>query len=232
MMTWFHRAQLVALLFSSTPILAQTDAGWESVVEGPPITVKHRPVEGLKVKELLAEGDFDAPVQDVQAALTASESFWKYMPYVRESRFVDEAVDADGNRLTYALVDMPIVGRRDYVLRTHVLEEVRPDGSGNFRNTFDSAPDKLAERKGVIRILRDEGGWDVTASPDGTKCHAVYRLLVDPGGWIPGFAANLGGRRGLPETFQAVEKEAQRLRDGRLLELKKKPAEAALLKAR
>lgn len=204
---------------------------WEGVVEGPPITVKHRPIEGLKVKELYAEGDMDAPVRDVQAALLAADTYWKFMPYVKESRFLDEKADAEGFRHTYALVDTPVVGRRDYAIKTRVLEEVKPDGSGSFRNSFAADPEALKERSGVIRIRLDEGSWEVTPSEDGTKSHAVYRLLCDPGGWIPAFAANLGTRKGLPDTFKAVEKEAQRRRDERFAELKKAPAQAALTPA-
>lgn len=212
----FFRGLALILASAAFPAGAQTDGGWEQVVDGPPITVKQRPVEGLSVNELQAEGHLAAPVQDLQATLTATQDFAKFMPYVKESRFLDEGEDEHGFRLTYALVDMPVAGKRDYVLRTRVVEGVKADGSGNFRNTFVSAPEGLPEKPGVIRIRTDQGGWDIVPDKDGTGAHAVYRLLVDPGGWIPAFATNLATRGGLPDTFRAVEKEAQRRRDERL----------------
>lgn len=221
---------LALVLLGAGASAAQEDGGWVLDLEGPPLTVKHRGVDGQAIEEAWAEGDLDAPVQDVQAAIGAADTFWKFMPYVKESRFLDEP-DAEGWQRVYTLIDVPWVGRRDYVVKSHVVEGVKPDGSGSFRNAWFAVSSVLPERPGVVRVMRDEGTWAVVPLGEGAKCHVVYRFIVDPGGWIPAFAANLGNRKGISATFSAVEKEAQRRRDERLAAARKKAALAPTTQA-
>ena len=54
----------------------------------------------------------------------------------------------------------------------------------------------------------NEGSWEVTPI-DATRSHVVYKFAADPGGLLPTWAKNLGNRRGVSNTIQAIEKEAQ-----------------------
>jgi hypothetical protein len=65
-----------------------------------------------------------------------------------------------------------------------------------------------------VRLRINEGSWHV-ASRGPNKSFAVYRFVVDPGGWIPAFAANAGNKQGVTDTFKAVEREAERRADVR-----------------
>ena len=56
--------------------------------------------------------------------------------------------------------------------------------------------------------------WRVTRSAKG-GAHVVYRFSVDPGGMIPPFLADLANKGAIPDTFKAVEKEANRLAKAR-----------------
>src|SRR5207247_2435306 len=69
-----------------SPATSRAEEAWETVVTGPPITVKTRAREGTNIKEIWAEGEIDASLLQVQEVLTDPESFPKYMPYVKESR--------------------------------------------------------------------------------------------------------------------------------------------------
>ncbi len=204
---------LVVLVFAR---LALADDGeWAVVVPGPPVMVKNRSIPNTPIKEIWAEGEIAAPVQDIQEACMRVERFRSFMPYLKDSREISKHLE-DGSVYIYTMIDLPVVGKRDYVVRTWLRESVAADGSGTFRNEWKAFPDHLPRRNGISRIERNEGGWTVTPIGDGSKSMAIYHFAVDPGGLIPGFAANLGNQKGVGDTYLAVEKEAQRLRDERL----------------
>lgn len=150
-----------------------------------------------------------APVKDIQATIMDPDRYSKFMPYVKESRTVGKP-EADGAQYVYTRLDFgSLVTSRDYVVKVYLLQGVNPDGSGEFKNRWIADGDKLPARANSIRVKVNEGTWHVT--PKGpNKSHVVYRFLVDPGGWVPTFAANIGNRKGVTDTFRAVEKEAQR----------------------
>ncbi|MBK7863844.1 MAG: hypothetical protein IPJ65_35605 [Archangiaceae bacterium] len=190
---------LVSLLVAAEP-------EWETVATGA-INVKARPRGESGVFEIWAEADLAAPVRDIQDTLTLMNRFPKFMPYVAEAKEV--ARDDDGSVYNYTHLGLPIISDRDYVVRTWVDEGVKPDGTGAFRCHWTSAHDKLPVNGSRVRVTVNEGSWDVTPKEDG-KSHVVYRFAADPGGMLPTWAKNIGNRRGISGTLEAIEKEAQR----------------------
>lgn len=213
------RCRLVHLAVVLAFAAQAEEAPWETVLKGP-ITIKNRAIPGTPIKAVWAEGDIAAPVQDLQTTLLAVERFRYFMPFLKEARQVG-GDRPDGSRLIYTLIDLPLVGKRDYVERVSVVQWVKPDGSGAFEDTWSAEPDRLPRTPDVVRLLKNDGGWRVTPIGDGSKSHVVYTFAVDPGGWVPPFAANLGNQEGVAETFRVVEKEAQRRRDERLARVAK-----------
>lgn len=193
-----------ALVLLAPPALA---AEWETVQTGP-IVIKTRAKPGTEVKEVWAEGTIHAEVQDIQKTLMTPDKFADFMPYVKESREFSEP-DPDGGIFVYTRLELPWVKSRDYVNKVWLVEGVKEDGSGEFKNRWVAQGDKIPSRHNVIRLKYNEGSWHVRPQGGG-KSHAVYRFSVDPGGWIPGFAADMGNTKGVSDTFKAVEKEAQR----------------------
>ena len=203
----------VAVVLGAVPAVA-ADGDWETALEGP-ITIKNRAVPGTAIKEVWAEGDMAAPVADLQDTLMKPELFRSFMPYLKDSREVSKKQD-DGSVYVYTLIDLPVVGKRDYVVRVWLHESVKDDGSGTFRNEWKAEPDYLPARNSITRVRLNTGGWVITPVGDGSKSHAVYKFAIDPGGWVPSFAVNMGNEKGVGDTFKAVEKEAQKRRDARL----------------
>lgn len=216
---------VVAAVLSSLSALAG-EAEWETVLSGP-ITVKNRAREGTSIKEVWAEGDIDAPVQDIQQTLMTPGRFKHFMPNLKDSREIGTK-EADGSVYVYTELDLPVVTSRDYVVRVWLDEGVKPDGTGNFRNHWTAVPNKIPERRSLVRVQVDDGSWVVTPKGDGSKSHAVYKFAVDPGGWVPSFAANMGNSQAVPETFKAVEKESQRRKAERLKAAGTAPAAPAI----
>jgi hypothetical protein len=206
------RVVALALLTSLLPAAAQAGDDWETVASGA-ITVKARNRSGTSIREIWAEGDIAAPVQDIQSTILDSESYPKFMPYVKECRFIGTP-DADGSKYVYTRLDLPMLSSRDYVVKVNTPQQVAGDGTGTFENKWVSVWDKIPTRSSIVRLKVNEGSWVVT-SKDSSTSHVVYKFTVDPGGMIPSFAANMGNKSGVTDTFKAVEKEAQRRKNAR-----------------
>lgn len=194
---------LISLLAAPS---APAEPAWETVATGA-ITVKARPRADSDVFEIWAEADLDAPVKDIQDALTTMDRFAHFLPYVKAAKEVSR--EADGSVYTYTELGLPVISDRDYVVHVWLDEGVNPDGSGSYRCHWVAAPDRLPERDSLVRVKVNEGSWEVTAKDDG-KSHVVYRFAADPGGLLPTWAKNYGNRRGVSATLEAIEKEAQR----------------------
>ncbi len=203
-------AAVIALtLGASLGARAEEGGAWNTVLEGP-VTVKTRQRPGLPVHEIHAEADLDASAYDVQRAILSADRYASFMPFVKESRYVGEP-EADGSRWVYTRIVPPVVTPRDYVVRARTLSTVAADGQGVFANTWEADGKRLPSRARAIRLQLNAGSWRVTALPSG-RSHIVYRFVVDPGGLIPAFLADLGNRSAVPDTLRAVEREARRLR--------------------
>jgi hypothetical protein len=204
-----HRLRI---LTSSLVLLASAsaaeEAAWRVVTKGK-LVVKVRERAGTSLHEVWAEGDIAAPVARVQDALVEAANFKRFMPHVKESRYLSDATP-EGTRIVYVLVRPPMIEPRDYVVEQKLESDARksPDGVAVIR--WKALTSRLPKRSNIVRITTNEGFWHITPLSNG-KSHAVYRFLVDPGGMIPAPVADLGNRAGISDTFEAVEKEANRL---------------------
>jgi hypothetical protein len=201
---------LVVAALAAAPARAQeVRSEWKTVVTGP-ITVKNRAIVGTDIREIWAEGEIAAPPLEVQEALMNVARLRYFMPYMKDARVIGEPLE-DGSRYVYTLIDLPVVGKRDYVVRLELKQSLAADGTGTFRNEWHAHPKLLPLRSGIPRVERNDGSWEVTPLGDGSRSWAVYKFLADPGGWVPAFATNLGNERGVKETYDAVAREASRL---------------------
>lgn len=218
------RTSVALALMCAAP--AWAGDGWELVVEGP-ITVKNRDKPGAPgIKEVWAEGEIAAPVKDIQDALMTPSRFKTFMPNLKDSYEIGKPA-ADGSTYVYTMLNLPVVSNRDYVVQVWLEESAKADGGGVFRNRWAAVPDKLPERANFVRVKVNDGSWHVKPLGDGSKSWAVYKFSFDPGGSVPGFVAAMGNKQAVTETFNAVQKEAQR----RTVERKKAEAKAAEVKA-
>jgi hypothetical protein len=180
--------------------------GWQTVMTGP-ITVKTRAKPNNPVKEVWAEGVINAPAVDIQAAILDAEAYPRFMPYFKEAKYLGGPA-ADGSQLVYSRLALPFVSERDYVVRVMVDKRIAEDGTGEFQNRWTAVPDGAPPKSSVVRLRYNVGMWVVRSSGDGTA-KVTYQFSVDPGGWVPSFAADMGNKQGVIETFKAIEKEAK-----------------------
>ncbi len=184
---------------------------WQPVPSSGPVTLKVRGRAGSDIQEISAVAELDAPASEVQAALTDNERLPKFMPHVKESRPVLKP-HGDGGSYLYVLLQLPIIGRRDYVVKTYVDSRLKPDGSGEFKSHWKAEPDALPVRHNIPRIRVNDGSWKVTSVGPG-RSRVEYTAFIDPGG-IPAPSVNSGNRTEIPLTFKAVEAEARRRAKG------------------
>jgi hypothetical protein len=210
-MTSSMRVGLVvfAVVALGQPRAEAAEGEWETVTTSP-ITIKVRSQPNSPIKEIWAEGTIHAEVRDIQSTLMDGSNFRNLMPHVKESRFIGPP-EADGSQHVYTRLVFPIVvSSRDYISRVKMDRGVNEDGTGEFIQHWVAVPDKFPARSNVVRVRLNEGSWHVKPAGDGSTSHVVYKFRVDPGGWLPAFASNLGNREGVLDTFKAVEKEAQK----------------------
>lgn len=180
---------------------------WETVTEeGMVIRVRGR-ADIPGGREVWAEGEMAADIQDIQSVLKDHEDFRHWMPYVMESRVLSGGTEG---RVTYTRLKLPFISNRDYVLRVVDEQLVGEDGTRNFRQRWWSDNQALAERRGVVRLKHNEGSWLFTPRGEG-KVSFVYRFSVEPGGSVPGFLAGFGQKEAVLDTVRAVEKRAQKV---------------------
>lgn len=208
MASWRQAAVVGGLLWGAVAAAADDGPPWETVATGA-ITVKARPRANSSIQEIWAEGYIEAPLFDVQATILDADHYVRYMPYMKEARILPLR-EADGSRYVYSRLSLPLISDRDYVVRARTDAVVGPDGKGAFTDTWVSAPDKLPRRPGAVRVIIDEGSWHIVPAGNGSRCYAVYKFAVDPGGSIPSFVADRANKSGVTDTFRAVEQEAQR----------------------
>ncbi len=199
----------ITALLSLSGAVAAAEPEWETIIDGPPFTVKNRAREGSDVKEIWGEGDVEASALDLQAALLDHDNFHKYMPSVHSAKVVGTP-EADGSFHMYTQLDLPMLSSRDYAVRIWNDELVKPDGTGQFRQHWKAEPNKVEEQSGYIRVKVNDGSWQITPVGDGSKAHVVYKFATDPGGMIPGWAKNMGNKKAVVDVIKAVEAEAQR----------------------
>lgn len=194
-------------------VAAPAESEWTTVMTTP-VVIKNREWKGSDVREVWAEGEIAAEVQDIQRTLCTPEKFRDFMPYVKGAYHVGTP-EPDGSDYVYTQVAPPMISARDYVVRVWMDESVKADGSGEFRQRWEAVPDKLPTRSSVVRVRVNSGSWHIRPSVRSGFSWVVYRFAFDPGGALPGFVANLGNERGVLATLRAVEQQARRLAEER-----------------
>lgn len=202
------RNMVVILGLMAVPSAWAEELPWQTLATGK-LLIKMRNVPNSHAKEFFAEGDMDVPVQDIQNTLMDHENFPHFMPYMKESKTLGAPLP-DGGQNVYARLEFPLVASRDYVVRAYLVESVREDGTGNFRNKWHAVNDLIPPRQNVVRVTVNEGTWYATPLGDGSKSRVVYNFRSETGGWVPDFILSLANKTGVTDTFNAVEKESKR----------------------
>lgn len=155
--------------------------------------------EGGGALRLAAEGHLPAPPDRVLRALLAYQRQPGVLPRVEESRVLHR--DAGHRRMrVYQRIDLPVVSDRDFTL------EVRWGRRGPVRwMRFRAVSDGGVPRKdGVVRVVRNRGGWLFKPTHGGRATFARYEVAIDLAGWIPDWLARSASAGDLHTLFRGV----------------------------
>jgi hypothetical protein len=188
---------LLALL-----LLHAAGDGWSVAARSGDVEVQQRDHPGSRIREVQTVATIDAPPAVVRRAVTDWARYVDVMPYTVEGRVV---ATEEGGRVVhfYTLVDPPVVSRRDYTMR--MVDEGVVAG-GALRISWTPSDRGPPPRPGVVRVVVNQGLWLLEPIDEGRRTRATYRLHTDPGGSVPGFAADMANREALPGVLKAVRK--------------------------
>ena len=179
--------------------------GWKETGKQGNITLYEKERTGTGVKEVRAVGVFDSPNWMVRNVLDDVEHYPQFMPYVIQSKII-ERDPVKHTILTYAQINPPVVSNRDYTILIH--DESRPGpeaGQETYVSRWVDGSDKgPAEKKGFVRVKKNEGSWVLEPIDGGQHTRATYTLFTDGGGGIPAFLLNSLNRRRLTELYDIV----------------------------
>jgi hypothetical protein len=182
--------------------------GWEIAARNERVTVyaRERPESGLR--EMQAEGLIDAPPEEVWRALRDYEHHPKTMPYVEVARVLDRR-DGDKVLYVYNVLNLPMVSRRDYVLKV-VDESAWKDGQGYLKLTWKTANARAPRGpRDAVRIEVNDGYWLLQPTAGGTSTRAIYYIHTDPGGAVPKWIVNRVNGTAIPDVWEAVRRAAK-----------------------
>lgn len=124
-----------------------------------------------------AECEWPIPADKLQALLADNDAHADYFTSVAQSRVLGPTT---GGELVYQVHEASGISDREIVLL--MGREAIPGGA---RYTWTRAADQSKVTGKLVQTVVDDGKWEVTATPTGSK--VVYELLYDPGGSVPSF---------------------------------------------
>jgi hypothetical protein len=202
----------LALLFASLVLLAAREAraesDWQPLVTQDGVSVEERSTPGRTLPELRGSAEIDAGIFEVLAVISDVPRQTEWVRDCAESRLVRE--EAEDVSLVYNRTRAPWpLSDRDVVLRTQAaLLAPAQHATVSFANVDDPSTPPI---DGVVRMPRLVGEYDLTSiSP--TRTRVTYRLDIDPGGSLPGFAVTRTTREIPLHTLLGLRKQAEATR--------------------
>ena len=176
----------------------------------PPVTVETRAVPGRDVKQVRAQGIIDAPPYVVRAVVADLTRYPEFMPYVKESRILEQ--DAPGEVVNYQRLSfgIPFVQDRHYVIR--ITERGYRDGDRGRGWAIswrlqDGLP--AGASADAIRVSVNTGYWDLRPAKGSERATDTrYCVLTDPAGSLPKWIVGMANTEGVPQIFAAVASAA------------------------
>ena len=185
-------------------------SAWVVAAQRENVTVYARDRQDSGLQELRAEGVIEAPPEKVWKILRDYERYANRMPYVQEARTVGEE---RGGKISYVytILALPMVHRRDYVLR--LVDESEWNAGQGFLKISWSVDNARAPEKppDVVRMTLNVGSWLLEPVAGGRSTRVVYSLHCDPGGGLPKWIAKMGNGTAVPEVFAALQRTAKSL---------------------
>lgn len=170
------------------------------------------------------------PIKEIRAMVTYEDvsplNFWRavadldeyanFVPYVGKHKVLKtrgKLTDGSATFYVYGVVTAPVVKNRDYTIRIETKNNRKKGFESRW--TLDTENVGPKPKKGVVRLLANDGGWTIQPSKknrDGSLTadgvSVTYEILTDPGSNIPGWLIDKVNRASVPDVLRAMRKRA------------------------
>jgi hypothetical protein len=169
------------------------------------VTLAFRDDPALNAREVRAASELPFAAALIFSVVCDFTNYGQLVSGVTEARPLDGHIPTDYRIYLRYAPRFVVVAARDVVLRVRSGSDV-PGALGCGWSELD---DRLAERKGTVRMPLLRGTW--TLEPlDGTRSRATYQVAAVPGGRIPGWLVRKGAVQVMPEVFEKVRERLRR----------------------
>lgn len=202
---------LPLMTLASPAVLAEklyNENTWDLVEETPEgITVSERDIEGIAVKAVKVSQDVNIDPEILAQVIEDITNYGRFLKSApgMECNLLEKN---DDHILGYQYVEVPVISDRVYAFKMF-----RPDTTAT-RVDWELVPQadlgnySINERSGVY-IDVGVGSWSMNKREDGTYS-VSYRLVMDPGGWIPGSVSDYFNRVSIVGIFKDAIIETER----------------------
>lgn len=200
--TAFPLLALLVLPGSKARAVEATPPGpdWEEANRTPSLVIFTRENEQVGARDIVAVGELEAPPAVVFGILADYDRYPAFMPYTTETRTLRRT---SATRFTvYQRLSLPLVDDRDYAIDVTLIPA--PDADGATRISWTAVPDAVPPRAGSVRVMINNGSWELRPLAGGKRTRLTQRLQTHPGGSIPGWIADRSNTLALPALFEAV----------------------------
>lgn len=150
------------------------------------------------------EAEFKVPLSSLVAAVLDTENMTHWIWQLREAKVLKQ--NAPNDMYLYFAINGPYgVEDRDSVVRARVTQD--PKTKVVTINTR-SDPDYMPDQPPLVRMALLEMNWKLTPMADG-KTQAEMIGVIDPGGKIPVWTANMVQKQGLYSSIKGLMRVAK-----------------------
>ncbi len=190
------------MVFSNAAMLSVSN--WDVTAEEDGIVVYSRFNGDDAIKEVKVEMEIDVEMETFVAFLNDVPAYTSWVYKCKEAKLV-ESISND-SFVYYTESDFPFpVSNRDMVILSKqtydpVLKKVTASSV--------AVPDKMPEKKGLVRIKEFESTWQITEIAT-NKLKIEYQAKTDPAGFIPAWVVNLAIGTAPLKTMKALRKQLE-----------------------
>lgn len=171
------------------------------------IVVSEAEIPGASVKAVMVSQVVDIDPETLAMVIEDVGNYSRFLKSAPGARG-DLLEKTDGHLLGYQYLELPMISDRYYAFKMY-----RPD-SASTRVDWELVPQQslnefsINERSGVY-IDMGVGSWSMDKRHDGTY-RVSYRLIMDPGGWIPDSVSDYFNRVSVVGIFKDAITETER----------------------
>lgn len=186
---------------------------WVVIAEKEDITLSTKSIDGMNLVAFMAKQKTSIPTEIIRDIIMDVKSYGQY--FKSSGSFTFKEIERESNWVKgYHLlpIDLPFMKDREYFFRVHAKRYDLHDKTSIvhwYLIKNEPSDEQMVQNISKDAIKLDYGAGMWMAEPIDEKEYILsYRLYLDPGGSIPGFAVELLNKMNIVNVFKDVVKEA------------------------